>query len=126
MFRIVKIPRTRDSFIFALTGAAALVFSAPAVADADTVDFNIFKDTKCSATQIYHAMEKVAPAEMAKIKSGPVGSRRQKWLLNWLIHSRESVDIDSPTSKSGGRSDPDWGTYFAPYARQIAEDCPNE
>jgi hypothetical protein len=111
--------------------AAVAVSVSPNAAADDAIELDFFKNTKCSATQIYHAMERVAPEEIAQIKSGPIGSRRQKWLLNWLIRTREAVDagsmIPNYESSSGGQfGDVDWRKIFAPRQEAIAADCPNE
>ncbi|EFV11985.1 hypothetical protein [Segniliparus rugosus] len=125
--------RTRRNASLTLVGLAALAFgsSPSAMADDSAIDLAFFKSTPCSGTQIYHAIERVAPAELAKVRSGPVGSRRQKWLLNWLIRTREAVDAGSVIpdfeDKSGGMfGDLDWRTLFMPYEKEIAADCPNE
>lgn len=119
------------SLAFAGLAALALGSSPNASADENDIDLAFFKHTKCSALQIYHAMERVAPDEFAAIKSGPVGSRRQKWLLNWLIRTREAADAGSVIpvyeNTAGGQfGDLDWRKRFLPHEKEIAEDCSNE
>ncbi|ADG99259.1 hypothetical protein Srot_2828 [Segniliparus rotundus DSM 44985] len=125
-----SLARTSRNTGLGLLAAVVIGLSPHAAAD-DALDLSFFKNSKCSATQIYHAMERVAPAEIAQIKSGPIGSRRQKWLMNWLIRTREAVDAGSMIpnfeSSSGGQfGDVDWRKIFAPHQDQIAADCPNE
>ncbi|MGL6234995.1 MAG: tat pathway signal sequence [Segniliparus sp.] len=128
-----RLSSARRSAGLAFAGLAVLTMgSSPnAAADDNAIGLDFFKNTKCSAWQIYHAMERVAPEEIAKIKSGPVGSRRQKWLLNWLIRTREATDAGSvipayENSTGGMFGDIDWRTRFLPYEQQISEDCSKE
>ena len=127
-------PQLRRRPCLALLGLATLMTLASANAAADESDPSIvtfFQSTQCDGHQIYHALERVAPDALATVRSGPSGSRRQKWLLNWLIRTRAAVDakLGIPTYEdtAGGMfADKDWRLLFRPYEAQIVADCMNE
>ena len=90
------------------------------------IDLTFFRNTKCNADQILDAIQKVAPDEWAVIKKEPGGSRKIKWVRNWLIMIIGSVgsrpgilDLDEVSNLFGER----FWQQMLPYQDQIATEC---
>ena len=91
-----------------------------------SIDLTFFRNTPCNADQILDAIQKVAPDQWALIKKEPNGSRKQKWVRNWLIMIIASVgsrpgilDVDEVDNLFGER----FWQQVLPYQDQIAAEC---
>ncbi|MGL6234994.1 MAG: hypothetical protein ACRC20_06585 [Segniliparus sp.] len=90
------------------------------------IDLTFFRKTPCNADQILDAIQKVAPDQWALIKKEPNGSRKQKWVRNWLVMIIGSVgarpgilDVDEIDNLFGES----FWKQITPYQDQIAEVC---